>query len=266
MNLVSPKKSLGQHFLTDKNISQKIIAEFQPLPNEPIVEIGPGTGALTTSLVQSGCNLLAIELDKRSVEHLNSVFDNKIQILQQDFLKINFSEITKHFVGEKVRVIGNIPYYITSAILVKIIENNNHISQALLMMQREVAERLVAKPRTKQYGALSVFMQTHSTMKILFHVTPKSFFPPPKVQSSVIRITMNDTYKQITDITLFQKIVQSGFSQRRKTLKNSLAKAIENPEIRSKSLAAAGIIETQRAEELTFQEFINLANITASIL
>ncbi|MBL0332091.1 MAG: ribosomal RNA small subunit methyltransferase A [Chlorobiota bacterium] len=263
---ISPKKSLGQHFLTDKNISQKIIVDFDPKPNEYVIEIGPGEGSLTGLLIDSGCKLTAIEIDNRAAELIRKLYDEKVTVLEQDILKTDFIMLTKHLNCEKVRVIGNIPYYITSGIIFHIIEYRQFITDAMLMMQKEVAKRLIAKPRTKEYGSMSIAVQTYFNVKILFHVGPNSFFPAPKVTSSIVKFTV----KKETGIegleSLYEKIVQSGFNQRRKTLRNSLNGAIPDLKVRLKALDMACIKENQRAEELSVVDFIRLTKIVNELI
>lgn len=254
-----PKKSLGQNFLVDRNIAQKIVREFDPKPGETVVEIGPGQGALTGLLLESGCRLVAVELDQRMVELLRAEHGDALEILQQDVLRVDFTAMAHERGVEKLRVIGNIPYYITSAILFHLIEHRGVINDASLMMQREVAERLVAKPRTKDYGILAVMTQTYSEPRLVVNVGPRCFVPAPRVNSSVINLR----FRYAEGIAGFehqhQVLVRAAFGQRRKTLRNALASVIADGEQREKVLAGAGVGATQRAEELTPADFIRLA-------
>jgi 16S rRNA (adenine1518-N6/adenine1519-N6)-dimethyltransferase len=259
----APKKSLGQNFLVDRNIAQKIVREFDPKPGELVVEIGPGQGALTGMLVESGCRLVAVELDPRMVELLVEQHGTALEIIQQDVLRVDFGALARERGADRLRVIGNIPYYITSPILFHLIEQRAVISDASLMMQREVADRLVAKTRSKDYGILAVMTQTYSEPRLVVNVGPKCFFPPPRVNSAVVSFRFRDA-EGISGIERqHQTIVRAAFNQRRKTLRNALASVIADGEQRDRVFAGAGIGATQRAEELTPDDFIRLARTWA---
>lgn len=255
----APKKSLGQNFLVDRNIAQKIVGAFDPKPGELVVEIGPGQGALTGLLLESGCRLVAIELDERMVELLRQTHGAALDIVQRDVLKVDLTALARERGVDRLRVIGNIPYYITSPILFHLIDHRDAVIDASLMMQREVAERLVAKPRTKEYGILSVMTQTYSEPRLVVNVGPRCFFPPPRVNSAVINLR----FRPLEGITGIERqhgtLVRAAFNQRRKTLRNALASVIDDGEQRERVFAAAGIGATQRAEELGPADFIRLA-------
>jgi 16S rRNA (adenine1518-N6/adenine1519-N6)-dimethyltransferase len=257
----APKKSLGQNFLVDRNIAQKIVREFDPKPGELVVEIGPGQGALTGLLIESGCRLVAIELDERMSELLAAEHGEALEIIRQDVLKVDFAALAREHGVERLRVIGNIPYYITSAILFHLIEHRDVIIDASLMMQREVAERLVAKPRTKDYAILAVMIQTFAEPRLVVNVGPKCFFPPPRVNSAVINLR----FRPAEGIEGIERqhgtLVRAAFGQRRKTLRNALASVIADGEQRERVFAGAGIGATQRAEELAPADFIRLARL-----
>ncbi|MBO6523769.1 MAG: ribosomal RNA small subunit methyltransferase A [Balneolaceae bacterium] len=212
------KKSLGQHFLTDNNIIAKILKSVNAKDGDRVIEIGPGTGALTKWLVQQHKDVHAIEVDQRAVEVLVQTLEGLI-IHQKDVLKVNWEELISDS-GDTL-IIGNLPYYITSPILFSLLESRQYFKEAILMMQREVAQRLVASPSTKDYGILSVQTQLMSTPELLFDVSPNSFSPPPKVMSSVIRLTFDKPDLPCTDQTL-KSVVRTAFNQRRKKLSNSL--------------------------------------------
>lgn len=212
------KKSLGQHFLIDSNIIFKILKSVDAEDGDRVIEIGPGTGALTKWMAKSISDLHVIELDKRAVEVLQQEIVN-ITIHQQDVLKVNWQEIVDP--KKNNVVVGNLPYYITSPILFDLLENRKHFSEAVLMMQKEVAERLVAEPSSKEYGIMSVQTQLFCTPEILFDVAPESFNPPPKVNSSVIKLKFDKQDQPFTDETL-KSVVRTAFNQRRKKLSNSL--------------------------------------------
>ena len=255
--MVKPKKHLGQHFLTDKNIAEKIVGCLKK--NEPIVcEIGPGTGILTTPLLQNEHikELHLIEIDEESVEYLQSHYsDPRITIHQADFLKIPLENITK----SPFSIIGNFPYNIGSQIFFKVLEHRNQIPEVVGMIQKEVAERLAAGPGSKTYGILSVLLQTWYHIEYCFTVNEQVFFPPPKVKSGVIRLMRNQTQQIDCDEKLYFKVVKTAFNQRRKTLRNAL-----------KPLAVNGLPDhpllSQRAEQLSIEEFAILTNLVAQTI
>lgn len=212
------KKSLGQHFLTDNNIITKILQSVHAKDGDRVIEIGPGTGALTRWLIQDHKDVHAIEVDQRAVAILQEELEG-LSIHQKDVLKIDWRELISQ--SGETHVIGNLPYYITSPILFSLLESREFFSEAILMMQKEVAKRLIASPSTKDYGILSVQTQLMTTPELLFDVSPNSFSPPPKVMSSVIRLTFNKPKLPSSDKTL-KKVVRTAFNQRRKKLSNSL--------------------------------------------
>lgn len=218
------KKSLGQHFLTDKNIIYKIIDAIIADDDDRIIEIGPGTGALTKWMAEKFNDLHAIEIDQRAVKVLKEEI-GQITIHEKDVLKVNWPDIVDP--SKNNVVMGNLPYYITTPILFDLLENRTLFSEAILMMQKEVAERLVAKPSSKQYGILSVQTQLFCSPEILFDVSRNSFSPPPKVTSSVIKLTFDKPELSFSDKTL-KTIVRTAFNQRRKKLSNSLKPVLED--------------------------------------
>lgn len=212
------KKSLGQHFLTDRMVLFQIMDAVKAKENDRVIEIGPGTGALTKYLAEKFSDVHAIELDQRAVQVLEKEIEN-ITIHQQDVLKVNWEEMVDP--QKNNIVVGNLPYYITSPILFDLLEHRELFSEAILMMQKEVAERLVAEPSSKQYGILSVQTQLFCTPEILFDVAPHSFSPPPKVDSAVIKLRFDKSTSGFSDKTL-KSVVRTAFNQRRKKLSNSL--------------------------------------------
>lgn len=220
---IRPKKSLGQHFLTDPNMIEKIADSVIAKDSDLIIEIGPGTGTLTEALIERFQNITVVELDQRAIEVLKSKFPG-LNILHGNILNINWQNLS---IGkEKTHVIGNLPYYITSQILFSLLEARNYLSDAILMMQKEVAERLVANIRTKDYGILSVQTQLMSTPEILFTVSRHVFNPPPNVESVVIRLTFDKKYLICSDQNL-KKVVRTAFNQRRKKISNALKPLID---------------------------------------
>lgn len=215
---IRPKKSLGQHFLTDENIIQKIADAIPAGEGHRVIEIGPGTGALTEALIERFDDLIAVELDQRAIEVLEHKFDN-LNIHHENVLDVNWEGLS---IGkEKTHVVGNLPYYITSQILFSLLENRAFLTDALLMMQKEVAERIVSGIRTKQYGILSVQTQLMCTPEILFPVSRHCFKPQPNVESAVVKLTFDKGPLECSDKNL-KTVVRTAFNQRRKKLSNAL--------------------------------------------
>lgn len=212
------KKSLGQHFLTDGNIIAKILDSFRAKEGDRVIEIGPGTGALTKWLVKRHKDVHAVEVDDRAIEVLKRELPELV-IHHQDILKTDLTSLVKED-GETI-IVGNLPYYITSPILFAVLEQRHLFKEAIFMMQKEVAMRLVANTSTKDYGILSVQTQLMSTPELLFDVSPNSFNPPPKVMSSVVRLTFDRPALPCSD-KMLKSVVRTAFNQRRKKLSNSL--------------------------------------------
>ena len=241
--MVKAKKHLGQHFLNHKNIAGKI-ADTLSDTNVPVLEIGPGTGVLTSFLREKSAPLKVIEIDTESVEYLQATYPD-LEILEEDFLKWS---PYGHF-DDQLRVIGNFPYNISSQILFKVLEFRDRIPEVAGMFQKEVAERVAEKPGSKQYGILSVLCQAFYDIEYLFTVPEHVFTPPPKVKSGVIRLVRKEDFSLQCNEKLFFTVVKTGFNQRRKTLRNAL-----------KSLNIAvndetELLLTKRAEQLTVENF-----------
>ncbi|TYP92555.1 dimethyladenosine transferase [Fodinibius salinus] len=213
-----PKKSLGQHFLTDENMIQKIADAVQAGEGDRVIEIGPGTGALTAALIDRYEEVIGIEIDERAVEVLEHKFPN-LKVHQANILDVDWEQFTMG--KQKTHVVGNLPYYITSQILFSLLANRALFSDALLMMQKEVAERIVADIRTKAYGILSVQTRLMATPEILFPVSPHCFRPQPNVESAMLKLNFNKGRLSCTDDQL-KKVVRTAFNQRRKKLSNAL--------------------------------------------
>ncbi len=250
--MVVPKKSLGQNFLRDENIARNIAAEISPKRSDVILEIGPGTGALTAHLADTTDHYLGIEVDPRSLELLRTRFD-KAEFLHGNILDVRLDDLARRF-GSKIRVVGNIPYYITSEILFWMFDQRAHVIDAVLMMQLEVARRLIAKPRTKEYGILSVVTQLYGVPSIAFKVSRNSFFPAPAVDSALAHVTLRRDVPY-HDEQLFRHIVRGTFGKRRKTLYNGLRYA-GYPDEALKQLKTD---LTRRPEELSVEEFVILS-------
>jgi len=254
MELINPRKRFGQHFLKDVNIAKKIVNSIRSDLNLPVIEIGPGTGILTSFLIETrNIKPIVIEIDKRAVEILHEKFGSKVDIVNNDFLKIDLSQYLK----TKGVIIGNIPYNISSQILFKILDNKEYINEAILMVQKEVAERIVSVYGKKSYGILSVLLQTYFVTEILFDVKPTVFYPQPKVFSSVIRLTSKNDIIIDFDELLFRKIVKKSFNKRRKILRNALKdiviESFDHPFMRL------------RAEQLTPKDYVQLTKIISSL-
>lgn len=255
--MIRPKQSLGQNFLRDENISRKIVASLNTQPDDVVLEIGPGEAALTKYLVPQVHKLIVVDVDERVINRMQRMYpNNEVEILHQDFLKTNFEEMLLRRNATKLRIIGNIPYNITSPILFHILDNRSHVSDATVMMQKEVAKRLVAKPKTKDYGILAVFCQLFTDVELLFDVSAACFFPPPKVTSSVVRMNILDSPRYpVHDETFFRRMVRAIFGKRRKTLRNSLSYFLDP----LPSLPARFDL-SKRPEELSIRELVDLAD------
>lgn len=249
--MVRPKKHLGQHFLTDENTAKKIanaLIFYQGY--QTLIEIGPGTGMLTRQLLQfNNLDLQLIEIDSESVAFLKEqqyLPENKI--MNYDFLKLNLNEMFH----EKIGVIGNFPYNISSQILFKIYENHQIVSEVVGMFQKEVARRIASGPGNKEYGILSVLLNAFYNIEYLFTVNETVFFPPPKVKSAVLRLTRNERIHLECGLSIFTSLVKAAFNQRRKTLKNALSGFAFTGSAYQKYMP-------KRAEQLSTDDFIELA-------
>ena len=258
MFTVKAKKSLGQHFLKDEGIAQRIAASLDTFLSLPVLEVGPGTGMLTQFLLKNGRDLTVVEIDRESIAYLQQHFPElEGRILQQDFLKMDF---VKHYVGEFC-IIGNYPYNISSQIFFKVIENKDKIPCCAGMIQKEVAERMVAKPGNKTYGILSVLMQAWYDIEYLFAVGEDAFIPPPKVKSAVIRLTRNDRKRLNCNEKLFKAVVKTSFNQRRKMIRNSIKSLLSGDED-----VPDNPMLTKRPEQLSIDEFVELTNFVERLL
>ncbi len=243
-----PKKSLGQHFLTDQNIARKIVSSITPGPKS-ILEVGPGKGILTRFLLErDNTRLKLVEIDRNYVVTLKEKYPDAMEVIHQDFLKMELRDI---FEG-KFTIIGNFPYHISSQILFRIIENRDKINEIVGMVQKEVAERITSPPGHKAYGIMSVLLQTFYDIELLFTVNPTVFEPPPKVRSAVIRLQRNSTERLPCSESLFVRLVKTSFNQRRKMLKNSLKNTFPEADY-SKP------IFLKRPEQLSINDFVSIS-------
>jgi len=249
-----PLKRFGQNYIKDRNIINKIVNVINPLKDDVIIEIGPGLGALTENLKDYSKNYFAVEIDKRVIDYLKEKFQ-KVNFINEDILSLDFKKYYLEF-NKKIRIVGNIPYNLTSPIIFKLIENRNIIQDAIIMVQYEVARRIVAKSKTKDYGILTVILNTFADVELCFKVSPNVFKPKPKVDSAIIHIIFREKYLNIKDEKIFLQVVKSLFNTRRKTIKNSLNNSI----FANINFSNLNLNFTKRAEELSIEEFVSLSN------
>ncbi|MHA7877518.1 MAG: 16S rRNA (adenine(1518)-N(6)/adenine(1519)-N(6))-dimethyltransferase RsmA [Bacteroidota bacterium] len=254
MNHLTAKKHLGQHFLKDQNIARKIVGALRQVP-QTIIEVGPGAGALTELLVQQKkFDIYLVEVDTDLVALLKKTYPElQERIIAADFLQLALSQLH----DGAVTIVGNFPYNIASQIFFKVWAHRQQVHEVVGMIQKEVAERLLAKPGSKAYGILSVLLQAFYHLEYLFTVGPHVFYPRPKVQSAVIRLRRNDTLCLDSDEDLFLKVIKTGFQQRRKTLRNALKPLLPPAKAPSPLLA-------KRAEQLTVADFVALTQYIAA--
>lgn len=260
------KKRLGQHFLQPE-WADKLVAAIEPQPEDRFLEIGPGPGALTLRLAPHVSHVTAIEVDPEMVAALRPRLPPNVTLIEDDFLD---ADVDPLFQGaQPIRVAGNLPYNISSPILFRLLDahvRHGSIRDATLMLQREVAERIEARPGTKDYGVLSVFIQLHADVRRLLALPPGAFRPAPKVHSSVLRLTFRPPAVALKDPKVFEAMVRSMFTQRRKTLSNALRAFAESRGADAgAALAAAGIDPSRRAETLQLDEMARLADHFASV-
>ncbi len=263
---IKMSKKLGQNFLIKRGIVDEIVHAAELTPGEPVLEVGPGIGTLTQGLAQSGADVTAIELDRRLLEVLDTTlasYDN-VRIIHGDVLKLDVPSIMNH---KPFKVVANLPYYITSPIIMSLLESKLPIERLVVMVQKEVALRMVAKPGTKDYGALSVAVQYYTEPDIVLDVPPKSFLPAPAVTSSVIRCVLRDKPPvDVIDEKLFFRVVKAGFAQRRKTFANTMKTTGLSKDRIEELLVKANIDGQRRGETFTLQEFADVANAWASLI
>lgn len=263
---LKPKKSLGQHFLLHPDQARRIVAALELSGSETVVEIGAGLGALTVFLAPVAARVIALELDARLAQGLAAEVlgdANNVQVISQDVLDFDFYKLSQA-VNQRLAVIGNLPYQITSPLLFKLLAEKSALRVMVFMVQREVGERLLARPGSKDYGVLSVLLQYHTRIERLFTLAPTNFFPPPQVESLVVRLRPDGCTPPANDETLFAQVVRTAFGRRRKTLKNTLAARASafhsTPAQVLAILAQLGIDPGRRAETLEVADFVQLSN------
>ena len=256
----TPRKRFGQNFLHDHNIIYNILSSLQAKSDQHWVEIGPGQGALTEPLLKMGIQLDVVELDRDLVVLLKEKFKHtELKIHSGDALKFNFAALAID--NEKLRIIGNLPYNISTPLMFHLLDNAFCIEDMHFMLQKEVVDRICAVPGSKKYGRLSVMMQYHCATELLFDVPPESFEPAPKVMSAIVRLVPHQTPPvQVNDMVKLNKVVTQAFSQRRKTLRNSLKKIIDE-----NAIINLDIDPTSRAEVLTLDDFARLSNLLEDV-
>ena len=266
-------KSLGQNFITDKHVIERIVEGAGPSEKDLVIEIGPGIGVLTAEAAQQAAKVIAIEIDSKLIPILGETlaeYDN-VEVINQDILKTDLNKIIDeqrqlgNFTGD-VKIIGNLPYYITTPIIMHILENSIHAESITVMMQKEVADRIKASPGNKTYGAISAAVQYYCEVEQVISVPKEVFVPRPKVDSAVLKLTIRkETPVDLIDEKAFFACIKAGFGQRRKTLLNSLTGTygLSKDEIRA-ILEKAGIDPVRRAETLDMKEFADIANGVAS--
>ena len=262
-------KRLGQNFLVDAGVVRAIVDAADLSPADTVLEIGPGIGTLTQGLAESGARIVAVELDKKLPAVLAETlkgYDN-VTVVPGDILKLDILRILNLGAGEQFKVVANLPYYITTPILMALLEQHLPIERMVTMVQKEVAVRMTARPGSKDYGALSVAVQYHTDARIVMDVPPRAFMPAPEVTSSVIACCVRETPAvHPTDEKLFFRLVRAAFGQRRKTLLNALTGAGLTKELCRAGLAAAGIAESLRGEQLSLADFARLSDAVGEIL
>ena len=275
INNIKANKTFGQNFLIDDNILENIVKSAEITNNDLVIEIGPGLGNLTEYLLEKAAYVILVEIDNNMINILNDRFknnNNNYILLNNDILKVNVDEIIENIENklnrkfEKIKVVANLPYYITTPIIFKLLQNENRINEITVMVQKEVAERIVAKNKTKDYGILTLMVNYLGTSDIKLIVPNNSFIPAPNVTSAVIKITKNKRFT-VKDEELLFKLIHSSFAQRRKKIINSLESTkflnMSKPEL-EKLFNECNISLNARAEELELQDYIKIVDIIAN--
>lgn len=271
MEKIRPKKALGQNFLTDKNVLNRIVEAAGISAGDRVIEVGPGRGSLTHLLAEKGAQVVAVELDRELVPLLEREFAGRenVEIVQADILDADLRQLLLSRWQGKWKVAANLPYNISSQVLIKFLDNHDLFSSLVLMLQREVGERLIAPPSCKEYGILSVYLALHFDIYREFLVRPGSFYPVPKVDSVVLRfVPLPKPRADAGDEAFFRQVVRGAFGQRRKTLWNCLKSAglVADEKILTEALAGCGIDAGRRGETLSLDEFAALSRELLKVL
>lgn len=251
------KKKFGQNFLTNTGIIDNIVNSIQPTERDLIIEIGPGGGALTKKLKKYNATLICYEVDEETKEYLSVLENEKTRVIYDDFLKRDIIDDLKDIEYERLYVIGNLPYYITTPIITKIIELKLNVSEVVFMVQKEVADRFSANPQTREYGSITVFLNYYFTIQRLFIVGKNNFIPKPNVDSAVIKLTSRQD-KVDVNIEKFNKLVRDSFQFKRKNLNNNL-KNYDKDKMQ-RILEKRGFSLNNRAEDLSYSDFVEITN------
>jgi len=258
-----PRKRWGQHFLVDRNILDKVIRTAEVEKGDIILEVGPGLGEMTLALARQAKKVIAVEIDSKLVAILEKKMRGhpNVEVVKSDILKVDFDQFLKKE-GHPIKVVANLPYQISTPLLFRFIESKDVFSTFTLMLQREVAERMVAPPGRKEYGPLSIFIQLSFDLTIRFFIKPSAFFPPPKVDSALVHMVWREEpLVETNDEEWFKRVVKACFGYRRKTLVNALKHSeLVLPESMELKMKGIGIDPQRRPETLTIQEFAALAN------
>lgn len=252
---LKPLKHFGQHYLTDPNYLRKIADALAPRENDCLVEIGPGLGALTGQVLERIAHIHVVEIDKRFIQHLEHQFPDRLTIHEGDAVKFDFKKIDRSG-AEKMRIFGNLPYNVSTPLLFHFLEYQDLVEDMLFLLQKEVVDRMVATPGNKTYGRLSVMTQYHCQAKMLFQVPKGAFKPPPKVESKIVYLKPFTRDLKAFNYDHFQRMVNSAFQQRRKTIRNALKGQISEADLQS-----ASIDPSQRPETISVEQYINLSNL-----
>ena len=250
--MIKAKKKFGQNFLSDQSVIKEILSHLKPLAHDKILEIGPGMGAITIPILNKLKHISVIEIDPDMINYLQKkIPKEKINIINRDVLSINNKELEVYD-----RIIGNLPYYISTEILIKMIDILGSLKDVHFMFQKEVAERITAKPRSKNFGRLSVLIQYFFDSEILFDISANSFSPPPKIQSSFIKLVPREKEGlKFKNLINFKKVIKTAFQFKRKTLKNNFKDILDKENFNS-----IGINPQKRAEMLGIDDFVNIEN------
>jgi 16S rRNA (adenine1518-N6/adenine1519-N6)-dimethyltransferase len=268
MSGIFPKKSLGQNFLMDRNVGERIVAAASVSPNDIVIEIGPGKGALTIPLAERALYLLAVEIDDRLCDYLQERLADaaNVEVRRGDFLRLDIEAeigaLRQRFPqASAVKIISNLPFYITTPVIARIIENRSLVDHAVVTVQKEVAGRFTASPGSKRYGAITIFLNYYAEVSILFDIPRKAFRPEPEVDGSVVSIVPRaEPAVRVSDEAFFFRTIRAGFRQRRKMLKNSLLSLGVAQEDLERALHEASLDPTLRPERLSMQDFARLAD------
>jgi 16S rRNA (adenine1518-N6/adenine1519-N6)-dimethyltransferase len=257
-----PRKSLGQNFIKDPRVIERIVEAAELSADDCVLEIGPGMGALTVSLAEKAGKVIAIEKDERVITPLRKILEPypNTEVVRADCLKLDFRDF---YTGKKLKTVSNLPYSISTPVLIKLLGDRDIFSSLVLMLQLEVGQRITASPGGKQYGSLSVLLQTYTDVRMLFRVPPSAFWPRPKVDSVVLKfVPLPRPRVPLSDERIHERVLRAAFSSRRKMLGNSLQSLLSR-EAAESVLAACGIDRSRRAETLSIEEYGMLANEVA---